>query len=100
MLEKKDETLKTNLHLGGTYYGGNGSRYLDGISAIRMFQFGQFEEVHDGRKYNIIELTKNPAFPLGSPGGASPDFAALVQNILVPLVLTLQVYGVICERET
>jgi hypothetical protein len=91
--------LKKNLYLDGTYYGGNSSRYLDGISAISVFQFGQFEEVHDGRKYNIVELTKNPAFPLGSPGRARPHFATLVENILAPLLLALQVHGVICDRE-
>jgi hypothetical protein len=72
---------------------------MDGISAIRVFQFGQFEEVHDGRKNHIVELAKNPAFPFGSPGGARPHFPALVENILPPQSLTLQVHCVICERK-
>lgn len=82
------------LHLG-TYNGRNGSCHLDGVSTICVFQFGQFEEVHDRWEHYVIKLTKNPAFSLRPPGGSLPHFAALVQNKLLPQILTLQVHSVI-----
>jgi hypothetical protein len=94
-----DETLKMILHLDGTYYSGNGSRHMDGISAVRVVQFGQLEEVHDGGKNDIVELAKNPALPLGSPGRASPHFAAFVENIFLPQSLVFQVHRIIWEKE-
>jgi hypothetical protein len=71
---------------------------MNGIPTICMIQSGQFEEVHDARKYHIVELTKDPAFPLRPPEGSHPHFATLVQNKLLPQVFALQVHSVICEK--
>ena len=72
---------------------------MNSISTVCVIQFGQFEQIHDGRKYHIVELTKYPAFPLRFPGGSHPHFATLVQNKLPPQVFTFQVHGVICNKE-
>jgi hypothetical protein len=63
-----------------------------------MIQSGQFDEVHDGGKYDVIELTKYPAFALRLPGRSHPHFATLVQNKLLPLLFILQEHSVICEK--
>ena len=72
---------------------------MNGISTVCMIQSGQFEQIHDGRKYYIVELTKYPAFPLWSPGGSHPHLPTLVQNKLPPHVFILQVHGVICDKD-
>jgi hypothetical protein len=72
---------------------------MNSISTVCMIQSGEFEQIHDARKYYIVELTKDPAFPLRSPGGSHPHFATLVQNKLLPQVFTFQVHGVVCDKD-
>jgi hypothetical protein len=72
---------------------------MNSVSTVCVIQSGQFKQIHDGRKYNIVELTKYPAFPLRSPGGSHPHFTTLVQNKLPPQVFIFQVHGVICDKD-